>query len=208
MAKNIDVLLKRADKYSKEGRFKLAVRNYYGILKENPDNFHTLVDLGHIDFHLNEFDLAIENLKKAEEKYPNDSTVLLNLGCSYAKKQEISKAIYYLKKANTINPNDSFILFNLGAVYGHGPNFDLAVKLSRQAEKIGTKDSLLISSIYSNLASIYYTWGKNRSSKANLIKAIRSLPKNKQQISKVNGNLLENIKEGCKLLNIDFKKVA
>lgn len=85
-------------------------------VKNNPNNYDALLNLGHLlndnGFH----DRAIEKYNKYLIKFPKNADVLVDLGVCYFEQRKYDEAIVKIKKAIDINPKHQIAHFNLGIV--------------------------------------------------------------------------------------------
>ncbi len=89
------------------------------ILKSDPRNLKTLVELGNAYFDSNQVEKAIDAYTKALEIDPKNPDVRTDLGIMYRKKGDFDRAIAEFKRAAQENPGHVNSRYNLGIVLLH-----------------------------------------------------------------------------------------
>jgi tetratricopeptide (TPR) repeat protein len=89
------------------------------VLKDDPKNLNTLIQLGNAYFDSGQFDRGIETYSKALEIDPNNADVRTDLGIMYRRKGDYDRAIAEFKKAAEIDPKHVNSRYNLGIVLLH-----------------------------------------------------------------------------------------
>jgi tetratricopeptide (TPR) repeat protein len=89
------------------------------VLKDDPKNLNTLIQLGNAYFDSGQFDRAMETYSKALEIDPNNADVRTDLGIMYRRKGDYDRAIGEFKKAAEIDPKHVNSRYNLGIVLLH-----------------------------------------------------------------------------------------
>lgn len=89
------------------------------VLKDDPKNLNTLIQLGNAYFDSGQFDRAIEIYSKALEIDPKNADVRTDLGIMYRRKGDYDRAIAEFKKAAEIDPKQVNSRYNLGIVLLH-----------------------------------------------------------------------------------------
>ena len=90
-----------------------------GILKEDPKNLKSLIELGNVYFDSDQVEKAIEAYAKALEIDPNNADVRTDMGIMYRKKGDFDRAISEFRKAAQADPAHVNSRYNLGVVLLH-----------------------------------------------------------------------------------------
>ncbi|MCK4798064.1 MAG: tetratricopeptide repeat protein, partial [Spirochaetes bacterium] len=90
---------------------------YQDLLKLDPNNINTLLELSKILSNRGDYDKALKLLSRAEKKSPDDSDLLLIKGTVYANKKDFVKAVEYLDRSLKLNPKNVYVWLNLGKIY-------------------------------------------------------------------------------------------
>ena len=97
-----------------------AAEPFLAQLKQNPNDFDTLVKLGNLHYDSQAYPQAIDYYQKALAVNPKDADVRTDLGTSYWFTGDADKAIANFEKALAVQPNHPGTLFNLGIVKWQG----------------------------------------------------------------------------------------
>lgn len=84
------------------------VRNLKSKLKDNPDDFDALRDLGIILVRTNNNDTAQKYLARAEKHNPNDPAIMFHSGLNLEFLNQTDKAIEYYKKYNLVPSQSNY----------------------------------------------------------------------------------------------------
>jgi cytochrome c-type biogenesis protein CcmH/NrfG len=91
-------------------------------IKQNPQDFDSIVELGNINFDQKNFNDAINLYKKALEIRPNAQNVRTDMGTAMFYQNRFDEAIALFQETLKTDPNDAQALFNLGVAMLHGKN--------------------------------------------------------------------------------------
>lgn len=98
------------------------VRSLQEQVKQNPQDFAALVELGNIHFDQRNFSDAINWYSKALEVEPDNVSLRTDLGTAYFYSERIDEAIAEFNKSLALNPTHPQALFNMGVALLHGKN--------------------------------------------------------------------------------------
>ena len=110
-------LLARAIQLHQSGHYSEAIRQYRLFLKEQPDNFIALANLGAALAHEGLYEEAIEDYKKALKINPGNPGVEFNLGLAHYKALQLEDAAREFKHLYAIAPGNLKIALLLGDCY-------------------------------------------------------------------------------------------
>jgi tetratricopeptide (TPR) repeat protein len=96
-------ILKNAEKFVASGKISQAIDEYLKILKENPKDWHLMIQIGDLLLKVNRNEEAIENFQTVADHYYSDGFFL--------------KAIAIYKRINKLNPNLIDICTRLADLY-------------------------------------------------------------------------------------------
>jgi tetratricopeptide (TPR) repeat protein len=91
-------------------------------IKQNPNDFDSIVELADMNFDQKNYDDAIKLYKKALEIRPDALNVRTEMGTALFYQKRFDDALATFKDSLRANPNDAQTLFNLGVVMLHGKN--------------------------------------------------------------------------------------
>jgi len=89
-------------------------------LKQNPNNFETIVKLGNLYYDGQQYQNAIEYYQKAVKMQPANSDVRTDLGTAYWYLGDADKALAEFNRALKYKPTHPGTLFNMGVVKWQG----------------------------------------------------------------------------------------
>lgn len=98
------------------------------LVKQNPNDFESLLNLAHLLNDSGFYDKAILNYKKYLEKNPQSPDVWVDMGVCYFNLKNNDEAIKTMNEAIKINPRHQIGLFNLGIVNFSSGNIEEAKK--------------------------------------------------------------------------------
>jgi len=98
------------------------------IVKNNPNDLNSLLQLAHLLNDSGFYNKAITNYKKYLEKDSTNVDILIDLGVCYYQLKDYSSAIKTMKKGVALNPKHQIANFNLGIVTATNGNNDEAIK--------------------------------------------------------------------------------
>jgi tetratricopeptide (TPR) repeat protein len=124
----------------KTGDVKGAKDAYSKALSLDPNNIHTLNNLGVLYLNSHDHDNAIITLEKALKFVPNNIELLVNLGKAYYSCNNLEKAEHCFLTTLNINSKYSPALYNLGLLYKKQKSFDLAHQTFKKALSINDND--------------------------------------------------------------------
>lgn len=93
-----------------------------------PDNVHTLFDLGFAYGHLEQYEESEKYYNKYLDILPFSSLVWYNLGTSYFNRFAIVNAIEAYDMALAVDPQNTQAMFNMGGAYATSENFETALE--------------------------------------------------------------------------------
>jgi cytochrome c-type biogenesis protein CcmH/NrfG len=91
-------------------------------IKENPQDFDSIVELGNLNFDQKNFNEAISLYKKALEIRPDARNVRTDMGTAMFYQNRFDEAIATFQETLKADPKDAQALFNLGVAMLHGKN--------------------------------------------------------------------------------------
>jgi protein O-GlcNAc transferase len=134
--------------YLQKGHLHEAENIYRKILKEQPDNYRTYVNLGFISRSTGRIDEAVTCYRKALALNPYQADVHNDLGSVLQAKGRPDEAIIHYLKALEIDPEHATALYNLGSAYQQKGMLEEAIGYYRKSA--GYRPSV---KLYNNLAS-------------------------------------------------------
>ncbi|GAB5409455.1 MAG: hypothetical protein BalsKO_18200 [Balneolaceae bacterium] len=127
-----------AESYKRQGRFEDAIREYKGLIRNQPWNDSPYVFAARIYLDQNDFGNAEPLLLAAYAINPNDAFITKMLGAIEVQKGNPVKGIEYLEVSRSINPNDPQMLYNLSGAYGTNRQFEKALEIANQVISINS----------------------------------------------------------------------
>jgi cytochrome c-type biogenesis protein CcmH/NrfG len=91
-------------------------------IKQNPNDFDSIVELGNLNFDQKNYDDAINLYKKALEIRPGAANVRTDMGTAMFYQNRFDEAVAEFQTILKSDPNDAQALFNLGVTMLHGKN--------------------------------------------------------------------------------------
>lgn len=85
-------------------------------VKQNPDDYQSLLQLAHLKNDSGLYNAAIINYKKYLEKFPEDADARIDMGVCYFNLQDYPTAIKEMETALKYSPNHQIAFLNLGIV--------------------------------------------------------------------------------------------
>lgn len=92
------------------------------MIKANPKDVNTLVQLGNLYYDNNKFQEAVDAYGRALEVDPQNVNARTDRGSCYWSLGQADAAIAEFEKSLSINPSHAQTLYNMGIVYLHGKN--------------------------------------------------------------------------------------
>src|SRR4029453_16693369 len=89
-------------------------------IKQNPQDFDSIVELGNINFDQRNFNDAINLYKKALEIRPEALNIRTDMGTAMFYQNRFDDAIAEFQQVLKADPNNAQALFNLGVTMLHG----------------------------------------------------------------------------------------
>jgi tetratricopeptide (TPR) repeat protein len=139
-----DAILVRAIQLHQSGHFEEAIREYRLFLKEQPDNFIALANLGAALAHEGRYEEAIEEYNRALKVRPGNLPVELNLALAHYKALQLEEAVRELVALNAREPANLNIALLLGDCYFRLGEFKKAVDLLGPFEVAHPQERALI----------------------------------------------------------------
>ena len=207
----LDITFKNAVDFHAKGKFDEAKNLYEKILKNKPDHFLALGNLGIIFSQLKEFDKAIDLFNQTIKINPQYVEGHNNLGNVLFELSQFDKSLQCYEKAIKLNPRFSDAYNNIGNIYHQKDDLDKAIENYELAISVGS--GLSKSKAYFNLANILREVGNFNKSINLYQKAIDINPNfidayiNLSISLNKNGNLKEAINYCNKVLEIDPKNI-
>ncbi|MCX7876632.1 MAG: tetratricopeptide repeat protein [Melioribacteraceae bacterium] len=93
------------------------INNLENILKSNPEDYKTLLDLAHLLNDSGFKEKAIEKYQQYLKKFPKEADVLVDMGVCYYELGQNQNAIMYMKEALKYQPKHQIAHLNLGIVH-------------------------------------------------------------------------------------------
>ena len=105
-------------------------------LKQNPEDYQSLLELAHLKNDSGLFDAAIQNYKTYLEKNPKDADARVDMGVCYFNLQDYSNAIKEMETALKYVPNHQIAQLNLGVVNLSAGNLEKSKEWLKKAYDI------------------------------------------------------------------------
>jgi len=118
------------------------IQNLEKLLKQNPNDFDTLLKLSHLLNDSGFYNKAIKSYKKYLERFPNNVDVIIDMGVCYYQLQNYDTAISTMLSGLEINPNHQIANFNLGIIYSAKGQHNKAIEYWRKAYKINPNSDI------------------------------------------------------------------
>jgi tetratricopeptide (TPR) repeat protein len=103
-------------------KFMADEASFKAMLKSNPGDVNTLVQLGNLYYDNNKFQEAVDTYGKALEIDPKNVNARTDRGSCYWSLGQADAAIGEFEKSLNVNPTHAQTLYNMGIVYLHGKN--------------------------------------------------------------------------------------
>lgn len=120
----------------KANNFKAAENLYNNFLKERPNHFQAIFNLGALYAQNAKLQLAKESFSKAVQIKPDSVDANVNLGAVLTELGDYKGAIVFSEKAIQINPNNSVAYNNLGAALKDTGDYQKALSFFQKAIQI------------------------------------------------------------------------
>jgi Tfp pilus assembly protein PilF len=105
-------------------------------VKQNPDDYNSLLQLAHLKNDSGLFDAAIQNYKSYLEKNPKDADARVDMGVCYFNLQDYPNAIKEMETALKYVPNHQIAQLNLGVVNLSAGNIEKSKEWLKKAYDI------------------------------------------------------------------------
>ena len=92
------------------------INDLEATVKQNPEDYKSLLQLAHLKNDSGLFEAAIQNYKTYLVKNPKDTDARVDMGVCYFNLQDYANAIAEMETALTYNPNHQIAHLNLGVV--------------------------------------------------------------------------------------------
>ncbi|HNX23419.1 MAG TPA: hypothetical protein PKG60_05185 [Spirochaetota bacterium] len=156
------------------------------MIKLNPANRETYIELAVELTRLKKFDQAIKSFHKANS-FHEDYITLYNIGCLYYKKNDFKNAILALEKAKLLNNKFHMIFLLTGLCYGRLNNFKASESNFINVIMTDPENTTALTA----LAVLYYNQGKVDDS-LKIIKRISSSKLKSDTVQKIKSEILFN----------------
>lgn len=93
-----------------------AINDLEEKVKQNPDDFKSLLEMAHLKNDSGLFDAAILNYKTYLEKFPKDADARVDMGVCYFNLKDYANASKEMETALNYVPNHQIAMLNLGIV--------------------------------------------------------------------------------------------
>lgn len=104
--------------------------------KANPDDYKTVLELGHLLMDSGFFTEAITNYEKYIAKHPEDADVIIDMGVCYFEMNQLDRADSIMKSALVFNPGHQIGHLNIGVVNLKKGNSETAKEWFRKTIEI------------------------------------------------------------------------
>ncbi|MFZ1519063.1 MAG: tetratricopeptide repeat protein [Ignavibacteriaceae bacterium] len=105
-------------------------------VKQNPEDYKSLLELAHLKNDSGLFDAAIENYKTYLDKNPKDADARVDMGVCYFNLQDFTNAIKEMETALTYVPNHQIAHLNLGVVNLSAGNLEKSKQWLKKAVEL------------------------------------------------------------------------
>ncbi len=147
-----NLFLKKASEYYYQNKLDKAISICLQILKEDPYDFDTLLDVVAMYIKKGLFYDAYPYAQRLVDKYPNKSEALINMAVVEIGLGKFHDAIKYLNIAKNIKDCPIFnIYLNKGIIFSKKGNLDVALKFYKKAEVLDPNNASLLF----NMALLY-----------------------------------------------------
>lgn len=123
----------QASHYLSQGKWELAVSEYYEAIKIDPQFSRAYVNLGAVYLQNDLMPKARDAFLKALDLAPNSELGHFNLGAYYGNVGDFDNAIAHFEKALQINPDNSEVYVEMGKAYYKKQQFLQAKRCYQQA---------------------------------------------------------------------------
>ena len=118
------------------------IQKLESIVKQNPDDFDTLLRLSHLLNDSGFYNKAISSYKKYLKKFPKNVDVIIDMGVCYYQLKDYNNAISTMLKGLKINPNHQIANFNLGIIYSAKGSHNTALNYWEKAYNINPNSDI------------------------------------------------------------------
>jgi len=152
----------RIQAYSELGMYKEAIRESKELIRLDPGDSSSFIELGVSCEENSETNKAIRYYKHAIKRFPEDSHLYANLGYCYGKyKKRDDMEMVLCEKALEIDPYNEWALNNIGAILARKSKFKESLSYYEKAyEACKYKYSSVCEHIMHNFAWALYRYGK------------------------------------------------
>lgn len=119
-----------------------AINDLETKLKQNPEEYKTLLELAHLKNDSGLFDAAIADYKKYLEKNPKDADVRVDMGVCYFNLKDFPNAIKEMETALKYVPNHQIAHLNLGVVNLSAGNIEASKQWLKKAYDINPTNEI------------------------------------------------------------------
>jgi tetratricopeptide (TPR) repeat protein len=105
-------------------------------VKQNPNDYNSLLELAHLKNDSGLYDAAIVNYKAYLEKYPKDADARVDMGVCYYNLRDYQKAIDEMETALKYVPNHQIAFLNLGVVNLTAGNIEKSKEWLKKAYEV------------------------------------------------------------------------
>jgi len=149
-----------------------AIEKSNKALKNNPDDYQSLLERGNAYRDKDEFDQALADYNSALKIKPDFPEALTSRGYVYYFKDEFDKAIEDYTAALKIKPDDTYALYNRGITYEYLREWDKAIADYTAVLKVNPKDYETMT----NRGVVYGKKGDNNRALADFTASIKIKP--------------------------------
>ena len=118
----------KADEFSNNGEYDLAITNYTSAIRIDPANAYAYNGRGFVYGSKNQMDLAIQDFTRAINADPEFFMAYDNRGYAYSQMNKLDLAMQDFNTAISLNPDFDRAYSNRGEVYFKMKQFDFAIK--------------------------------------------------------------------------------
>ena len=112
------------------------INDLEATIKQNPEDYKSLLQLAHLKNDSGLFEAAIQNYKTYLDKNPKDSDARVDMGVCYFNLQDFANAIKEMETALKYVPNHQIAMLNLGVVNLSAGNLEKSKEWLKKAYDI------------------------------------------------------------------------
>lgn len=111
-------------------------------VKQNPEDYQSLLQLAHLKNDSGLYSAAISNYKTYLEKFPNDADARVDMGVCYFNLKDYPTAIKEMETALKYSPNHQIAFLNLGIVNLAAGNLEKSKEWLQKAYDVNPKNEI------------------------------------------------------------------